>query len=83
MSRSVEVLIKGLNVEKRKSCTSRDLAEASHLINLGGDRLQQRCVPAKSPKIGSIQMQQEATWLPPLCKVWQDLLLRGTSTELV
>lgn len=68
MSRSIEVLIKGLTVEKRKSCTSRDLAEASHLINLGGDRLQQCCVPAKSPKIVSIQTQQEATRLPLFVK---------------
>ncbi|KAK4813332.1 hypothetical protein QYF61_026495 [Mycteria americana] len=59
MSRSIGVLIKGLNAEKRKSCSSGDLAEESHLINLRGDRLQRRCVPAESPKIVSVQMQLE------------------------
>lgn len=56
MLRSIGVLIKGLNVEKRKSCSSRDLAEECSVINLRGDCLQQCCVPAKSPKIVSIQV---------------------------
>lgn len=65
MSRSVRVLIKGLNAEKRKSRSSRDLTKESHLLNLGGDRLQGCCVPAKGPKIDSIQLQLEAGDFPP------------------
>lgn len=61
------MLIKGLNAEKRKSCPSRDLTKESHLINLGSDRLQRGWgVPAKSPKIVSIQMQLEGGQLSPL-----------------
>lgn len=66
MSRSVGVLIEGLNAEKRKSCSSTDLAKESHLINLEGDYLQRCCVPARSPKIVSLQMQLEGRRLSPL-----------------
>lgn len=69
MSASIEVLVKGLNVEKRKPCSSRGLAEAFCLINLRGDGLQQGGVLTKSPKIGSTRARLKGTWLS-LCKAW-------------
>lgn len=79
------MLIKGLNAEQRKSLSSGDLTEESCLINLRGDCLQRRCVPAKSPKIASIRRQLEGRWLSPLenparpaaGKGWSRTRLRG------